>query len=165
MIITHKAVLFLLVMIFFLPLFCGQAQERSAAPPRYVELVVGPFDAFTRSSGLDDDKVYRAAATVLASQGFAINEKSDVVLSVTVSSRSQSDEEFYPFRVEVHAGTRPVLMEGEQDASTAIGDIPGMRNVSATMNSDTEILAAVRDVVGTVASKLRAQMDLMSRRK
>jgi hypothetical protein len=163
MIITHKAVLFLLVMIFFMPLFCGQAQGRYAKAP-HVELIVGPFDAFTRSSGLDDDKVYRAASGVLASQGFVIDEKSDVALSVTVSSRPQSDEEFFPFRIEVHAGTRPALMEGEGNASTEIGDIPGIQDVSASMNNDTKIIAAVREVVGSVASKLRKEMDRTSQR-
>jgi len=163
MIITHKAVLFLLVMILFMPLFCGQAQERSAKASRYVELIMAPFDPFTRSSGLDDDKVYRSAARALTSQGFVIDEGSSVVLSVTISSLPQSDEDFYPFKIEVHAGTRPTLMQEDEDESTAIGDIPGLKNVSASINNDTKIIEGVREVVTTVASKLRKEMDRISR--
>jgi len=155
-------VFLLLVMILFMPLFCGQAQQRSAKPSYNVELVIAPFDPFTRSSGLDDDKVYRAAAAVLTSQGFVLDDKSGVMLSVTISSLPQTDEDLYPFKVEVHAGTRPALMKEDVDASATIGDIPGLKNVSASINNDTKIIEAVREVVTTVGSKLRKEMYRVS---
>jgi hypothetical protein len=148
-------------MLFFLPLFCGQAQGRPATASHIVELIITPFDPFTRSSGLDDDKVYRAAAAVLTSQGFVIDEKSSIVVSVTISSRPQSDEDFYPFKVEVHAGTRRSscwtmrMNDGDRRYSRS-------EERQCVINNDMKIIEGVRDVVATVASKLQRKMDRIS---
>ena len=164
MIISNKAILILLAMLIFMPLFCGEAQQRSSMASHHVDLIIAPFDALTRTSGLDDDKVYRSAADILKSQGFVIDEKSGVTLSVTISSLPQTDEDFYPFKVEVHGGTRPAMLVDEADAFQSIGDIPGFKNVRGSMNTDWEVIAGVREVVATVASKLKWEMDRVSAR-
>jgi hypothetical protein len=158
MVMLHKPFMFILLMIMFMPLFCGQAGQRTTASAQGVDLVVGPLDAYSRAFGLDDEKIYQEAAAALRSKGFRIDESSDIALSVSISSFEQFEEDLLPFSIEVHAGTKPEIARERKREAEVITDIPAVRNIQEARNSDGRVRTAVNELVTAVAVKLQKEI-------
>lgn len=130
------------------PILCAQ----SAASIRDVNLVIGPLDEFSRSFGLRDEDVELAARSAVKSAGWSIDESSSIMVSVSIRSGPQKNEDKYPFTLEVHGGTK----EDVQDSTgIIIDDIPVVKTIEVGWDDETKILAVTKQLVKNVLILIR----------
>lgn len=158
MIFAHRSTLFLIVIVALTPFFCGQACQTTRSSSDSVNLIVGPLDEFSRVFGLHDDKIFESARDALTSNGLKIDESSTLIVNVSIVSMPQTDEDLYPFKIEVHGGTSLEAAEGHKNEPWVIGDIPQIKMVNSPRNDDTKILDAVRQLTRDVGLKLRKEL-------
>lgn len=123
-----------------------------------IQVVIGPIDQFSRTFGLQDDKIADAVRRAIEGEGWKLNESSGLVITVTVAALSQRDEDKFPFKIEVHGGTSPQAANGHEDELWVIGDIPAVRSVDVAWNDDSTILSTTTRLAKTVAYKLRKEV-------
>ncbi len=154
----HRSVLLLVALVIITPLLCGQDLQRLPSLSHGVNLVVGPLDQFSRSFGLQDDKIHDAARAGLESCGWKLNDASELMVSVTVTALPQRDEDKYPFRIEVHAGTSPEAASGNEDAPWVIADIPAVKSIDVAWNDHASIISAANRMAKSIAVKLKREV-------
>ena len=156
--LSHRSVLLLVALVIITPLLCGQDLQRLPSLSRGVHLVVGPLDQFSRSFGLQDDKIHDAARSGLESCGWKLNDASELMVSVTVTALPQRDEDKFPFRIEVHAGTSPEAASGHENATWVIGDIPAVKSIDVPWNDHASIVSAANQLAKSIAVKLKREV-------
>ncbi len=158
MIVAKRFIFAFVALVVITPFLCGQNYRTVITRSQGIQVVMNPLDQFSRAFGLRDEKIEEAARNGVRASGFRTNQTSDLVVSVSIISLPQREEDLYPFRIEVHGGTSLEKAAGKESSPDIIGDMPAVKNITVPWNDESKILSITKQLAATVATKLRNEI-------
>src|SRR5258708_1744119 len=114
MIIAKHFTLVIVALLLITPLICAQSSGIKMSLSQGIRMVVNPLDELSRALGIRDEEIARALRDGIEANRWRVSESSDLVISVSIHSLPQREEDLYAYRVEVHGGTSEELTEGKE---------------------------------------------------
>ncbi len=158
MIATKQFTFIVLALVLITPFICAQVSRSVITLSQGINLMMNPLDQFSRTLGLRDEEIVEAARGGIESNRWKLSESSDLVVSVSVNSLPQREEDLYPFRVEVHGGTSHESSAGKEFSLEIIGDIPAVKTIAVPWGDHSKILTTVEELATSVSAKLRREV-------
>ncbi len=131
--------------------------RRHDDPLQGVAIVIAPFDNFAQSWGVRADLLRDAGNNGVINAGWHVSDGSPFLITVAVSSLTQTEEDLYAFRIDVHGGESELLRAAE-DSTRWIPDIAARRTINVPKDGNDRLSAEVNDMVEGVAAKLRSEI-------
>lgn len=135
------------------------AQGSKATSEMGVNVIVNQLDVITRAWGMHNDKLDEVARQAARSQGWDIDPASKHAITVSITPLRQQEEDLFDFKVEVSGGSPSLTcIDGKAH------EINAMRVVRVSWNDHEQLVAAIDEMVRSVAHKLKARIPQVTTR-